>query len=256
MLLTGGPREGIPTSEVRIPTPIDVDIRQILTSGSLNIGLSFNLKSLPSKHENHTLVPMTDRLPPRPLSPWAERFGPEEDPFWHQFDDLQHSGLAPEFPSVDDTHQPRLLLTAPLPKPSDEELDRLFYGERLQQNAFAGVKSWQMGPLTRYFWDGSFDATFSRIDGTSLDPRSGSERFKQDQIKVDEESWLPIFQKNRWLGLRTNALDGVKRPIPGIFPAENAYWTVDNTEIWARLSVSIELANKILLAMIKERNPL
>ena len=69
--------------------------------------------------------------------------------------------------------------------------------------------------------------------------------FKADRIDVDENRWFPLFQKSRWFDYAQPAAElGGKR------------WSVDVPEIWEHMRIALELADRMLKAMIAEKHPL
>ncbi|KAH8681754.1 hypothetical protein BX600DRAFT_491920 [Xylariales sp. PMI_506] len=184
-----------------------------------------------------------------PLSPWADRFYPSSDPYWRNILGQAHSSLAPEFPYLppDGFHEDPP--GDPLPQPSNTELDRLFYGERVQRELLCGLTSWQIGPVTAtpYGWLPSQ----GRPEYTR-DPRW--QRFYEERISVDESSWLPFLSRWRWFDLRTDCFTSIRDPFPEMYDHNTNWWTVDNEIIWDHLSVSLELVNKVLLSLINERS--
>ncbi|ORY69007.1 uncharacterized protein BCR38DRAFT_142559 [Pseudomassariella vexata] len=84
--------------------------------------------------------------------------------------------------------------------------------------------------------------------------------FIQGRITVNENSWLNLFAKPRWYDLRpakahARATDTIRYPFPQMEEHDTPWWTVDNPIIWEQVSISIELANRILLRLCQERNP-
>ncbi|KAH9888159.1 hypothetical protein F4778DRAFT_409096 [Xylariomycetidae sp. FL2044] len=206
-------------------------------------------------------------------SEWADAFFPSTDTFWRsrttQGEEVVHSGLAPIYPSLpydryDGDAAPwsnpvRLEnpwdtsdygdYGGPIPKPSDGELDRLFYGERLQQHTFMGLRSWQAGVLSREIYDGNISLVRDK------DPVEAWESFQKQMITVDESMWPNFWRKERWFDLRVNPLDSIKNPHSDWRTARPLYWSVDNPIIWSHLRVAIELAFRQLCALICSDSP-
>ncbi|KAI0127181.1 hypothetical protein BJ170DRAFT_364660 [Xylariales sp. AK1849] len=184
-----------------------------------------------------------------PLSPWAKRFYPSTDPYWRTLGGQIHSSLAPEFPSlhVDGYRWDPTL--GPLPKPDNQSLDRLFYAERSQRGILGGVQSWQVAAIaSQPYGYGPKDP----LPEHSRDP--AWERFWQERVVVNEVSWFPFFHRVRWFDLRANCFESIRDPFPEMRDHSTNWWTVDNWVIWDHLSVSIEIANRILRRLIDERD--
>ncbi|KAI3319537.1 hypothetical protein HD806DRAFT_539231 [Xylariaceae sp. AK1471] len=210
----------------------------------------------------------------RPSSPWAARFGRFEakDPIFSA-GDFDHSGFAPEYPRVDPIYYGN--------NPDSEQRfsgfgrgydeDRLFSSEKLQRFHLQGLRSWQTGPLNSFV---SFSQMFNRVPGghaanekitipqrDRADPFSltntiqrltGMEYNTRDEvlfalyesqrIKVNEDEWLRFFRKDRWWNLAGS------HPNPGL------QWSVDDPRVWTELSICLELANRILMALINDQH--
>jgi hypothetical protein len=139
----------------------------------------------------------------------------------------------------------------PLPRPTPRELDRLFCGERTQQFLLGGVKSWQLSVLHTEPY--RYGPTGKDLPTWFKDP--AWDRYYQDRVVPKEDEWFPFFARGRWFDLRTSACDSIKNPFPEMRNHPNDWWTVDNDVIWDQLSVSIEIANRILQQLIKEQDP-
>ncbi|KAI1320165.1 hypothetical protein F5Y16DRAFT_87360 [Xylariaceae sp. FL0255] len=67
--------------------------------------------------------------------------------------------------------------------------------------------------------------------------------FEEERIAVDESTWLPIFNKKRWYDCsRTSSSIGGSK------------WSIDHPLVWEHLSTCIELANRMILALINEQH--
>ncbi|KAI0442935.1 hypothetical protein F4803DRAFT_517354 [Xylaria telfairii] len=202
----------------------------------------------------------------RPLSPWAERYGHTQDLFLHHRDDFLHSTMAPEYPRLD----PRYYAD----NPSDDEYfrgfvwgfeeDRLFCSE-YWQNILLKIHTWQVGPLNRYV---SFGPRFpkvlgghSRVGGADdpssvIDPvrrlsgvtyATNDEAlmavFQSERIKVDESKWFRFFRRSRWWD-----------PEHRDESALGLQWSVDDPKVWEQLRIVLELANRMLSALIDDEH--
>ncbi|KAI0173207.1 hypothetical protein GGR52DRAFT_542267 [Hypoxylon sp. FL1284] len=202
-------------------------------------------------------VPVSESIPPdpqRPLSPFATRHGVSKDPFWRFYhpDNRAHSGLAPEFPDTNG------LPSGQIPKPSNEELDRLFYAERGQARiANFGPRTWQLSALGENLaFDGSLDDASSL---SSIDPYADWRSFLRQAVQIDQDRWLSCFGRNHWLDLRTNLLRSLRNPTPGL---ENSYspysdrvwWSMDNEVVSSVIDIALEVANRVLRQLCLERS--
>lgn len=202
----------------------------------------------------------------RPLSPWAARYGRTRDQFLHSLDPFRHSTFAPEYPRLD----PRYYADNPDHDARFRgfarglEEDRLFYSERYQ-NIILKISTWQVGPLNRYV---SFGPRFpkalgghnrvgdkddpssvinpiSRLTGVTYATNDEALMgvFHSERIKVDEPKWFRFFRKSRWW-------DPEKRHDSAL----GLQWSVDDPKVWAQLSIVLELANRILSALVDDEH--
>ncbi|RYC58230.1 hypothetical protein CHU98_g7983 [Xylaria longipes] len=185
-----------------------------------------------------------------PLSPWAERFPPEQpnyklsDFVW---DYSRHSGLAPELPRFNDPiHYADMTGKLPIRvAPSDEEIDKLFRSEGWQLGSHAGVRTWEAAILNRWI---RFSPRLGHISsGHSLGDTGEHAKALQDifdleSIEVDEGRWEPWLRKDHWL-------DWVDTS-----PGEAKKWSVDDPKIWSVLRITVELADRVLKTLIDERH--
>ena len=191
------------------------------------------------------------------VSPSVSHFGPATHPLnrKHHPDGRTHSGLAPEFPSLnlhEYTMPPNLRPPRPaLPRPSDVELDRLFLSERIQKFGFRGLKAWETLPLTEVLYDGFPGAA---DDG---DQWGSWLKFAETIVQVDESTWFEVLKKPRWFDMRRDPRDELTHPIPPLaqFPEERVHWSVDIKPIWDILRIALELSNRVLKKLIEEENP-
>ncbi|KAI0111068.1 hypothetical protein GGR51DRAFT_508769 [Nemania sp. FL0031] len=71
--------------------------------------------------------------------------------------------------------------------------------------------------------------------------------YEQQRIQVDDTKWYPFLRKERWFDWVQFSLEtGESMP--------NRTWSVDDVQIWSALSVSLELTNRILRALVKDRH--
>ncbi|KAJ3569213.1 hypothetical protein NPX13_g6161 [Xylaria arbuscula] len=187
----------------------------------------------------------------RPFSPWAQRHGLEKwclDPVFQRRPNF-HSSYAPE----------HALYYADGPNLSNvgvfqdgNEIDRVFFSEINREELFAGMEIWQLGPLNQRL---KFSNRLSLPGGHQrgglqlLAQVQGTAQIqqlidKQEMIMPDEHSWFTFFQRDRWF-------DGdYKDPILNFQP-----WSVDHPDIGLYMSIAMELANRMLLALIDEQHP-
>ncbi|KAI1292733.1 hypothetical protein F5Y03DRAFT_400285 [Xylaria venustula] len=196
-------------------------------------------------------------LPSRPLSPWAQRFKYNIGSRWSLIEDDEiHSGLAPELPRL----HPKYYADDPdsqekIVEPTTLQQDTLFLSETFQRTYLKGLETWQVGPLMRYVWfsddtgllsGGHLAADYESVQGGAA---VGSEVdaaliiFNRERIQVDESKWFTFLRKDRWFDL-------VKpEPILG-----GSNWSVDNPKVWDVLSISLELLDRMLKAMIADKH--
>ncbi|XXG95176.1 hypothetical protein Hte_001436 [Hypoxylon texense] len=189
--------------------------------------------------------------PQRPLSPFALRFGISNDPFWRLYhpDGRAHSALAPEFPDANG------LPEGPLPKPSYEELGRLFSAERYQSwNLNSGPKTWQLPVLNEMLSFGG------HIDG--LNPPYFNNQYSQWKafceqfVRPDPDNWLSCFKPDHWFDLRSNILNSLRDPTPDIRETntDKAWWSRDNKAVAYYLEIALEVASRVLRQLCSEQN--
>lgn len=179
----------------------------------------------------------------RPASPWAKRFAPRDSPWARGPDGVVHSCLAPIMPELDPKYYYDLDPTADtvMPMPSEVDLDRLFHSERVQQQSLGGPKTRQLGVLNTN--------TFMSPSGHTYE----NDSMAATAFTVNEDNWLPCFQRPRWY----NLFDIPKPNTPAYLPLTVRNGThVDNDRVWDDLRPSVELANRILQVMATERHSL
>ncbi|KAI1423517.1 hypothetical protein F5Y12DRAFT_798360 [Xylaria sp. FL1777] len=192
-----------------------------------------------------------------PVSPWTERFGTYEDvsfPLIKKGDGLCHSELAPLHPRL----HPKYYDSIPLPNEfvksaSDTEIDDILIAEEFQRTIFFGNPSWRIPPFNG---DLSWDEAPSMSGGHRPGDDQRYPQLLQDymakRITVDESTWLPFFRKDRWYDFDqgfSNTIveaDGTTQKI--------RTWSVDNDQVWNTLRFTIEIANRILKALLRDNN--
>ncbi|KAK8105058.1 cytochrome b5 [Apiospora kogelbergensis] len=184
------------------------------------------------------------------LSPWAQRFGQSSSGAWVGMDGLDHSGLAPEMPNLNETYHADDFLPAgdqtPFPMPTLAELDRLFMGEQEQTLGLGGFKTWEFGPLNNTLYGGYFGG--HQIPRSMEDEVYNEIAFDEGRLVIDESKWLPWFRRDNWW---ENKIPDDIRKLGG-----RKYFSVDDDGIWNELRVCLELANRIMNTLIDERHPL
>lgn len=172
-----------------------------------------------------------------------------------------HSGIAPEFPRL----HPKLYADLPINQgrpQSGEEIDLLFRTETFQRSIFRGLESWQAGSLmqqvrfssqTGFVPGGHRAADYGEVENLPS-PGPGPREMREDiafriynaeRIQVDESKWFSFLRRDRWLDL--------DQPEP-LLGGNN--WSVDNPQVWEFLSIQLELANRIINALIVDRHVL
>ncbi|KAI8633052.1 hypothetical protein F5Y19DRAFT_490257 [Xylariaceae sp. FL1651] len=134
-----------------------------------------------------------------------------------------------------------------------DDLDRLFISESTQKSSFFGIRTWQATSLNRWV---QFSSTAGLVSGGSVstDDRTRAnarmlvKAFEDNIIRVNEANWLPFLRRDRWfdlIGQRTRPMVPVARGGP---------WSIDNPKVWNVLRISIELADRMLKAMVRDRH--
>lgn len=103
-----------------------------------------------------------------------------------------------------------------------------------------------MGPLNRtlqFSSAGYIPGGHNKMTREQQDAHEPAARL--EGFKVDEDSWLPLFKKDRWFSSMA------KDPV-----LAKDSWSVDDPVVWKELRIAIELANRILTALIKEKHEL
>ncbi|KAI0968329.1 hypothetical protein F4678DRAFT_197781 [Xylaria arbuscula] len=180
-----------------------------------------------------------------PSSPWATRFPLDYSVFVSE--NKNHSFFAPEFPRIDDPkYYDRNPVFLDRPPNGDADIDRFFCSEYYQEETLYSLHTWQAAVLRRYL---QFHPDTGKISGghqrDDVDDRVGRVVYERERIKVDEATWFPFFQKNRWFDWIEAADSPDSKP---------KTWSVDEPQIWGYLRISIELANRMLLALCRDKH--
>ncbi|TRX98542.1 hypothetical protein FHL15_000616 [Xylaria flabelliformis] len=190
-----------------------------------------------------------------PLSPWAQRYGLfyEIDSTLGQ-DGVQHSGYHTGHPRLDPKFfaepisKPEIDNCAQFSHPND--IHKFFHIEHKQYGAFKGIKPWQHGSLMQYvrFSDRGLlpgghwrpEVRYPEVirpyrQARHEDMADISRLLDDDMIPVDENKWFPFLRRDRWYDLfgRQQVTSGKR-------------WSIDQPKLWGKLSVSLELVNRIL----------
>ncbi|KAK0724845.1 hypothetical protein B0H67DRAFT_117166 [Lasiosphaeris hirsuta] len=118
-------------------------------------------------------------VPRDPDTPWRESFGGISDPTYAR---RGESGFAPQLPRIPNPigmgyTLDKLSQLQPMPKPTDDEIDKLYLHERFQGLHSFGLRTWQLPSINH-----------------GLPP--------QGTISVNEAGWHPAFRKDRWFDYR------------------------------------------------------
>ncbi|KAI1751874.1 hypothetical protein F4782DRAFT_531114 [Xylaria castorea] len=192
----------------------------------------------------------------RPLSPWAQRFRHGLEGREAFLDDIvHHSGFAPELPRLHPKHY------ADKPPPADSarttsQLDHLFASEAFQIEYLRGSYSWMVGPIMRHVRfsqkTGLISGGHQAADYGPVDPSNAATERREDvalrtyhseRIQVDESKWFSFLKKDRWLDW--------DEPQPLL---DGGNWSVDNPKVWEILSISIELLDRVLKALVADKH--
>ncbi|KAI0973309.1 hypothetical protein F4678DRAFT_477770 [Xylaria arbuscula] len=211
-----------------------------------------------------------------PSSPWATRFADAK--LIYTRGNKNHSILAPEFPRIDDPKYYDQILTLPedeRPRSAADE-DRLFCTEYLQVDALYGPPTWKTIALNHYgrfspdtVVSGGHRPMDKRTEGlvfnmpsfTPSAPFLGLQRaserrtnldrdwaiYLRDRIKVDEKKWLSFLRRENWF-------DWTSVPVDFTHSEAGKTWSVDDPKLWEVLSVSLELTNRIMEALIRDKH--
>jgi hypothetical protein len=135
-----------------------------------------------------------------------------------------------------------------------EDVDELFVTEEFQRYYFLGLTSWSVPPLNSVlsFWDENAAIMGGHRRGNDECPELWLD-YMAERIEVDESTWLPFFRKDRWYDLDVqNRKDIIKAADETTWQVTK--WSVDDDRIWVHLRVTLEIANRILKALIQDNN--
>lgn len=178
--------------------------------------------------------------PSPPRSPWLERYRYPTNLSVYQYDHRQHSGLAPEYPPLDPVQYDALPAVQPEtnhPSYNIKELggwDRIFVGESDQELLLAGLKTWQIAPFNNLVYFGPKYDICSGGHDSSTDPQILSTIYESEIIKVDESTWFRFFRRDRW------------------YDNKDIGMSPDDESLWKVLRISLELSNRIMMALIDD----
>ncbi|KAI0437977.1 hypothetical protein F4803DRAFT_555489 [Xylaria telfairii] len=209
-------------------------------------------------------------------SPWAARFPLEV--YTLSSEDERHSLLAPRVPRIDDPmyYDQDPAMPPNYPPLTPEELDELFYAETIQSELYGGMTTWELAALNRHIRfspetgflsgghrpiDRATVGLASRVPqimvpGPSLGLRlpipirTNEERdfavYLRERIEVDENRWFSFICKEKWY-------DWIQVSETFEHPAGET-WSVDDPKIWGMLRIVLELVDRMLKALIEDRN--
>ncbi|KAI0508904.1 hypothetical protein F5B22DRAFT_658828 [Xylaria bambusicola] len=199
---------------------------------------------------------------PLPQSPWAKRFGDGSILKGQVCNSLlqdgghTHSGIAPMRPWLDpryyDSKPKKDEFTTPV---TGKEIDEALATEKLSRNLLMGVPAWKAVTLNSVLscWGEDPVILSGHRPEDAKNYAEMLEAYKSQRIEVRPETWLPFFKKDRWYDLflvdvadTIERADGSKRAI--------RTWTMDDERIWHEVSFILELANRILMTLIKDNN--
>ncbi|KAI1738692.1 hypothetical protein F4680DRAFT_467069 [Xylaria scruposa] len=192
-------------------------------------------------------------------SPWAERYGLfYEWPLDLLKEDLVlHSGLAPVLPTLPPRHYNKL----PRKREFDiantfGEIDSILVTEEYQRNFHGGLATWNLPPFNHALsWDGSSPFPGGHRPNDSWQHSNLLQKYHQERVEVNEDSWFPFFKKDRWYDFRIPddyQEDMIERGDGSKWSVRK--WSVNNERIWRHLRFILELANRMLMAMIRDQN--
>lgn len=73
------------------------------------------------------------------------------------------------------------------------------------------------------------------------------QKFESQLFTIDENKWFDIWKKDNWFDLEEKPRPNEKRP-------HISKWTVQDPRIWNELRIIIELSQRILDLLIRERD--
>lgn len=148
-----------------------------------------------------------------------------------------------------------------MPNPTDfepprslEELDETLITEESQRIRHLGLPTWNAIALgSAVTWDGGPALLSGNRPGDDKLYDECIKKYLSERIEVDESTWFPFFRKDRWVN--TNLIndrdfiverDGTRKEVKT--------WSVDDERVWSIVRFSLEIANRILKAMIRDSN--
>ncbi|KAI0194354.1 hypothetical protein EV127DRAFT_503695 [Xylaria flabelliformis] len=192
-----------------------------------------------------------------PVSPWTERYGTDEKPLYslqRKDDGLWHAGLAPSHPRLDPKYYDCVPSDDEFDTPTTyEEIDEIFLAEEYQRSVFFGNPSWRIAPLNSVLsWDGIPEILGGHRPGDDKRYPDLLKDYMEQRIEVDESTWLPFFGRNRWYNMDLESPDTIVEANGTTW--ETSTWNVDDERIWNVVRFSLEIANRILMRMIRDNN--
>ncbi|KAI0970584.1 hypothetical protein F4678DRAFT_462282 [Xylaria arbuscula] len=214
-----------------------------------------------------------------PSSPWATRF-PDTTSMYLSKDKNHSLFAPEFPRIDDPKYYDREPVFMDRPPHNNEDIDKVFWSEGIQRAKLGNLRTWQLISLHRYlqfspetgFISGGHqlaDPAFPFAPTLNPEPMPlpgqvsssqsqtasvaglqsasqaeyedlGFKVYERERIKIDEKTWLPFIQKNRWFDWE-EVTDSPK--------TAGRTWSVDDPKIWEVMRVVIELANRILLAL-------
>ncbi|KAK4159821.1 hypothetical protein QBC43DRAFT_221119 [Cladorrhinum sp. PSN259] len=188
--------------------------------------------------------------PPRPNSPWFEKYGGRSESILKFSEPVtNHSGFAPMLPFVSpEAPVRRGMIHMPQPRPDDDDLDKVFATERQQKEWNSGLTTWETVVMNKFLLgDRKDDEVLNRW-----------ELLNWGLVQVDEDTWNPVFKRDKWFNLRRRVLNpkyfdrATRRRIQQRLELNpGTEWSVDVHGIWREFRLPLELANRWLGYMAK-----
>lgn len=76
--------------------------------------------------------------------------------------------------------------------------------------------------------------------------------YMEQRIEVDESTWFPFFRRDRWYDLDQGFSDTIVEADGKTW--QTSTWSVGDDRVWDVLRFSLEIANRILKALIRDNN--